>query len=95
MPLGVLPNTAYDAVPPLTLEPGELVLLLTDGLVEAHTAEQVLFGSDRLLELVQTHHRRPAREILATLFAAVPAFCGSAVPGDDMTAIVIKVLAPP
>jgi serine phosphatase RsbU (regulator of sigma subunit) len=95
MPLGVMPDTTYDAVAPLTLGPGELVLLLTDGVVEAHTAEQVLFGTERLLELVQSHHRRPAREILQTLFAAVPAFCGSAVPGDDMTAIVIKVLTPP
>jgi serine phosphatase RsbU (regulator of sigma subunit) len=95
MPLGVLPDTAFDAGPPLTLEPGELVLLVTDGLVEAHTAEQVLFGSERLLEFVQAHHRRSAREILEALFAAVPAFCGSAGPGDDMTAIVVKVLAAP
>jgi serine phosphatase RsbU (regulator of sigma subunit) len=95
VPLGIVPEAAYAAAPALTLEPGELLLLLTDGLVEAHTADQTLFGSEQLLELVRANHGRPARQILETLFAAVRSFCGNTGPLDDMTAIVIKVLAPP
>jgi serine phosphatase RsbU (regulator of sigma subunit) len=94
MPLGIVADTAYDAAPPLTLAPGETVLLLTDGVVEAHTEAQGLFGSDRLLDMVREHRSRPARDILDTLFAAVRAFCGKGGPADDMTAIVIKVLDP-
>ena len=36
MPLGVLSDWEFEAAPTLQLEPGDLLLLLTDGVVEAH-----------------------------------------------------------
>src|SRR5262245_45901353 len=34
LPIGVLPDSAYDEGPPFSMEPGDLVLLCTDGIVE-------------------------------------------------------------
>jgi sigma-B regulation protein RsbU (phosphoserine phosphatase) len=90
MPLAVLPDTAYPAESIPRLEPGEMVLLLTDGIVEAHGPDQDLFGPERALQLVKVHRDRPAREILNTLFETVRDFCGPVAQLDDMTAIIIK-----
>jgi len=51
MPLGLLPGMKYEEAE-ATLEPGECVLLHSDGLVEAHNREQEMFGFPRLLKLV-------------------------------------------
>ena len=71
-----------------------MVLLLTDGIVEAHGPDEDLFGIERALRLVKAHRDRPAREVLNALFGAVRGFCGSAAQPDDMTAIVIKAEGP-
>jgi serine phosphatase RsbU (regulator of sigma subunit) len=95
IPLAVLPDGDYPTAPPLTLEPGEVVLLLTDGLVEAHSPAEELFGADRLLQMVQADRSRPAREMVDRLFGAVRGFCGARTQLDDMTAIVLKVESNP
>jgi serine phosphatase RsbU (regulator of sigma subunit) len=90
MPLGVLAEADYATVSAAALHPGEMVVLLTDGVVEAHGPDEVLFGTERVLRLVQKQRGRPAREILHALFAAVRDHCGTAAQPDDMTAIIIK-----
>lgn len=71
-----------------------MVLLLTDGIAEAHGPDEVLFETERALRLVKAHRDRPAREVLNALFGAVSDFCGPGAQPDDMTAIVIKARAP-
>jgi serine phosphatase RsbU (regulator of sigma subunit) len=92
VPLAVRPDSTYEAVPPVTLEPGELVLLLTDGVPEAHAPDsEELFGLERTLKVVREHRDKPAREIVDRLYAAVNEFCGARVQYDDLTAMVLKV----
>jgi hypothetical protein len=63
MPLAVRPDTRYEAAPPVALRGGEAVVLLTDGVLEAHGPdEEHLFGVDRTLDLVRAHRDRPARQ---------------------------------
>jgi serine phosphatase RsbU (regulator of sigma subunit) len=91
MPLGIVEENEVAAAPPLILEPGDIVLLITDGIVEAHSTDDELFGVQRMLDFVQANNSRSAREIVDGLFAAVRGFCGAKAPLDDMTAIVGKV----
>jgi serine phosphatase RsbU (regulator of sigma subunit) len=91
MPLGVLSDWEFEAAPTLQLEPGDLLLLLTDGVVEAHDADEQLFGPQRMLDVVRGCRDRPAREIVNTLFDSVRDFCGARAQFDDMTAVVVKV----
>ncbi len=91
MPLAILPETSFTAVAPIVLEPGEGVLLLTDGIVEAHSPDEDLFGVERALETVRANWNLTARQVLDHLYGAVRTFCGVSTQLDDMTAIVIKV----
>jgi serine phosphatase RsbU (regulator of sigma subunit) len=90
MPLAIAPDVAFAAGPAVTLDPGEGVLLLTDGIMEAHTFDDTLFGVPRTLEVVRANWHRPARQIIDSLYGAVRDFCGVTTQLDDMTAIVIK-----
>ncbi|HZY88965.1 MAG TPA: SpoIIE family protein phosphatase [Gemmataceae bacterium] len=90
LPLAVLPEGEFPAGPEQVLAPGEIVLLLTDGIVEAHAPDEELFGSERALAVVRANAGRPAREIVDALYAEVRRFCGERSPLDDMTAVVIK-----
>ncbi len=90
MPLGLDKTGAFPAGTGLTLEPGELVLLLTDGIVEAASHDGPLFGAGRALESIRAHRGGPAGEIVAALFDEVRTF-SQGVQTDDMTAVIIKV----
>jgi PAS domain S-box-containing protein len=89
-PLGV--NQRRDILdrPAIMLESGDLVFLLTDGIVEATSGTGSLFGIDRALEVVRANRHKTSDEIIAALFHEVREWFQSA-QGDDMTAIVIKV----
>lgn len=49
MPLGLLPGMSYEEKCSF-LAPGDRLILVSDGLIEAHDAEQQIFGTKRLLE---------------------------------------------
>jgi serine phosphatase RsbU (regulator of sigma subunit) len=92
VPLAVLPDDAFPAAPAVLLEPGETVVLLTDGIVEAHGPGKILFGIDRTLDLVRAHRQKSSREIVDTLYGEVRKFRGEGAQLDDMTAIIIRVI---
>ncbi|HEV8062867.1 MAG TPA: SpoIIE family protein phosphatase [Gemmataceae bacterium] len=94
MPLAVLSDGDFPAVAIPPLEPGELLLLFTDGIVEAHDPDGKLFGMDRLLDVVRTNQGRTARVIVDTMYGAVRAYCGAQTQLDDMTMIIIKAVLP-
>src|SRR5262249_25409153 len=90
LPLGVDPTGDFPNSPAVHLEPGDLLLLLSDGIVEAPARDGPLFGIERTLEVVRAHRHEPPREIIAALLREVRESSRSA-QSDDMTAIVIKV----
>jgi serine phosphatase RsbU (regulator of sigma subunit) len=92
LPLAVLPDSEYGTERTPPLEPGEVVLFVTDGLVEAHGPDGNPIGPDRVLRLVRERRHESAREIVHALYAAAREYCGPAAQPDDMTAIVIKAL---
>ena len=59
-PLGLLPDTVYSESPALSLNPGDLVLLLTDGIEEAESPAGDVFGAERVLEVVRASSPRCA-----------------------------------
>ncbi len=69
-------------------EPGDILLLLTDGIEEAMSADQEMFGRQRVLEVVKENSREPAAEIIRALLNAARRF--QVEQHDDATAIVVK-----
>lgn len=74
----------------VVLGKGDLVLLLTDGILEATSPEGEEFGAARVLELVRRERARPAAEIIRLLFEKVRQFKGPDSFQDDITALVVK-----
>lgn len=54
MPLGLMPGMSYEEKM-TTIEPGDCVLLYSDGLVEAHNPQRRMFGSSRMVDLIAEH----------------------------------------
>jgi serine phosphatase RsbU (regulator of sigma subunit) len=91
LPLGIKPDGGFPPGPVVRLGPGELLLLVTDGILEAKSPSRQQFGSERAVAVVQEHRRSPAREIVDRLFEAVQGHTGPGPQQDDATAIVLKV----
>jgi sigma-B regulation protein RsbU (phosphoserine phosphatase) len=88
LPLGMIPGTAYrqNAV---QLEPGDLVLLYTDGISEAHDEQGEQLGLDGLLHAAASLPNGSAAAAGEALLAAVTRFRGSAPPTDDETVVAL------
>jgi PAS domain S-box-containing protein len=91
IPLGILPEVDYPASEPIPLEDGDIVLLVTDGVVEARAPDGSAFGPGRVQDLLRFYRRAPARELVENLYHAVRAFTQYQPQVDDITATVIKV----
>ena len=90
-PLGVLADEEFPVSTSPRLEPGDLVLLVTDGVMENGPTPIDLFGFERALDLVRAHRHRTAAEVVHLLLEAVHHYCDDLSPQDDMTVVVIKV----
>jgi len=87
--LGMFPAQTY-AEGKLTLKPGDVLCLYTDGIIESRKGERDEYGEERLAAQIQELGGLPAREIMDKIFDDVFAFSGCAEAGDDMTLVVVK-----
>ncbi len=91
IPLGMFRGTRYHQYH-LLIEPGDVLVLYTDGVTEALSPEGVEFGRDRLLQAVKENCEQSARELIASLEMAVLGWTANAGASDDVTFFVIKAL---
>jgi len=92
LPLGVRDDSVVSASPPIPLEPGDLVVLLTDGVYEAESPRQDRLGIDRVFAAIRRVRQQSAQTILDEVFAEINRFTTGRPPHDDATMIVAKVL---
>lgn len=89
MPLGLLPKREYTA-DSFTLEPGDLMLLYSDGVTDACTVNDEEFGLERTIETLRTARHLPASAILDALIESIDRHAAGAPQFDDITAMVVK-----
>jgi PAS domain S-box-containing protein len=89
-PLGVFPNLSYTQAPAIALEAGDTLVLLTDGILEATSAEGHEFGRAAVLDVVRSVLNRPASEVARHLIAAAQSFSQGQSQDDDITVVVCK-----
>jgi sigma-B regulation protein RsbU (phosphoserine phosphatase) len=90
MPLGVTEEAEFERAGPVHLEPGEFVVISTDGVWEAHNPDYEMFGKHRFREVLAACDGRSAHEIYDTVCQSVAAFRGSEPQEDDITLVVIR-----
>lgn len=74
----------------VSLHPGDVVYLYTDGVTEANNAEEALFGEERLLECFKQTDAMDASQILSAVRQALDAFVQDTDPFDDVTMLCFR-----
>ena len=74
----------------LTLNPGELLAIYSDGITESVNSEGEEFGEERLASEIARLRRQPAEEIIETIFRTVAEYIGDLPRGDDISLVVVK-----
>jgi len=84
----------FDPLPLETIErrlnPGDVLVLYTDGLTEAENLHGEPYGESRLVETVHRAAGLPAAEILKRINTSVASFMGAAPPFDDTTLLIVR-----
>jgi sigma-B regulation protein RsbU (phosphoserine phosphatase) len=92
VPLGLIPLTEYDETF-IDLEPGDVVIFASDGILESENANQEEFGPERLTALLSSiSPEDTARAITEKILAATDDHSGvGTAPHDDRTLVVLRV----
>ena len=87
--VGAFPSAPYEEQK-VVLEPGDILVAYTDGLVEPENVFGEMFGEERFQELVERHAQAESGEIIARAMEAVVQWTGSSELQDDMTMLVAR-----
>ena len=89
-PLAAMPLSSLRPAIELDLAPGDILVLLSDGIYEYHDAHGEQFGERRVEQVVADHCGKPMAELSAILQEAVRAFAQGAPQEDDITIVLVK-----
>ena len=73
----------------LVLQPGDMIVLYSDGITEAGESSQKEFGAARLEATVKQHFEKPLDEIRQHVLKAIRDWSGTEVE-DDMTLLLVR-----
>ncbi|MFH1024894.1 MAG: PP2C family protein-serine/threonine phosphatase [Planctomycetota bacterium] len=93
MAIGLLGGDTFDrAIVPVeaTLEPGDSLIVYTDGLVELNNPQGEEFGHDRFCQAIRQHGPCGAGGFIESLIRETDTFRGGCMPQDDITLVVIR-----
>jgi sigma-B regulation protein RsbU (phosphoserine phosphatase) len=89
IPLGFLPSFSYSEEC-FSLEPGQLIVIYSDGITEAMNPNEEEFGENRLENIIRDIHRKNASEIVDIILAETKNHAGDVPQMDDQTLVVLK-----
>ncbi len=78
-----------------SLAENDVFVFYSDGVTEAQTPANELYGLDRLLQFVSEHGRLSAEQITEALYERIKEWTGQDKSTDDLTCVVVKIGAPP
>lgn len=89
-PVGVMALDEVTKAQQLTLEPGDILALISDGVYEYTAKDESQFGEDRVAEVIKTYHNMPMDVLCQLLVKAARAFGGDAPQADDITLVLVR-----
>jgi serine phosphatase RsbU (regulator of sigma subunit) len=87
--LGVLPGATYHQSR-VDVQPGDLLVVFSDGILEAANAKDQEFGEDRIRAAVEENWAGSPTDICDAILAKVRTFLGKELPHDDQTLMVVR-----
>jgi sigma-B regulation protein RsbU (phosphoserine phosphatase) len=88
-PVGLVPEAEYTAVH-LKLEPGDTLVLFSDGVTEAMDPAEQLFGVPRLREVLNGHMQTSLEDLQQLVLQSVENFARGASQADDLTLLLVR-----
>jgi sigma-B regulation protein RsbU (phosphoserine phosphatase) len=89
-PLGLFPNVTYEEFN-IATQPGDVVVFVSDGILDAQNENEEMYGEERLSGLICSLRDKPAAQIASAILADVTEFQGGQDRFDDETIIVLRV----
>ncbi len=89
-PLGMFPNATYEEFNVAT-QPGDAVVFVSDGILDAENEKGEMYGEERLASLLCSSRELPAQHIASAILSDVTQFQGAQDRFDDETIIVLRV----
>jgi len=93
-PIGLDPDHWFHSSAVFQLRPGDTLVLISDGILEAIDGDDMLFGKDRVIDHVRQNLGKSSRVIVESLIKLVRNHCAPAAPADDLTAVVARIIQP-
>ena len=90
LPLAVMPLSSVREAVSVEIKPGDILVLVSDGIYEYHDSSGEQFGVDRVMQLVGAHRDESMAQFSGTLLASVREFAHGAPQEDDITIVLIK-----
>ena len=78
----------------LQLQPGDRIFVYTDGVAEANNVEHELFGTDRMLDALNSEPGAGVEQTQKVMMNAIDGFCGDADQFDDITMLCFEFIKP-
>ena len=90
LPLGIMNCLDIEVADPITLAPGDIFAVISDGIFEAANPDSEQFKQKRVRDIIAQNAHHSATKIIDALRQAVNDFTHNAPPDDDQTIIIIK-----
>lgn len=89
LPLGVEATAEYQEHD-LSMQPGDVILLYTDGVIDAVDRDMQAYGMDRLVDQLRSCSRLTAKDVIERISSAVHTFSDGMASFDDITLVAVK-----
>jgi anti-sigma regulatory factor (Ser/Thr protein kinase) len=89
-PLGAMQLTSLRPAVVVDLQPGDILVLISDGVYEYRNSADEQFGEERVVEVVRAHCSASMAALSSCLLEAVEAFASGAPQEDDITLVLVK-----
>ncbi len=92
LPLGIMEYAGIEGVELgfAQLAPGDVYAVLSDGFFEAQNYDGEQFGHEAVLEVIRENQNKSAEQIIRRLLQVLAGHCGSRLPDDDRTALLVR-----
>ena len=90
VPFGCVEDLEVVVRAPIRMDPGDMFVALSDGVVDAESSTGERFGTERVIDIITRHREGSAAELMASLRRVLADFTGAAPADDDRTGVIIK-----
>jgi sigma-B regulation protein RsbU (phosphoserine phosphatase) len=89
-PIGVVPELRFDSAPPIRLDDGGTLVVISDGIFESRNESGEMMDLPRVIALLSSCEDAPPAVMLSVLRQAVRQWQGREEPLDDQTAVIVQ-----